>query len=1062
MFNTWHVKSDLIVNQLIKKSEEAKKTMQQPQSLTEKEQNAKKESLNSRQVLVYGEKTQKLISESSCLISGLDGVGVEIAKNVILSGLGIVTIHDTALTVIADLTTQFYLTESDIGKNRAESCVTKLAELNQYVHVEAITGILTDDVIKNYKVVVLVNANGQEIERISKSCRANGIKFIICDTAGLFSRIFVDVGESHLVQDLDGERLKMAVIQLITNDKQAIVHSLLEEPHGFTNGDYVTFSKVEGMTQINDLQPAKVTYISQDSFKVDIDSSKFDHYTMNGYANQVKFPQIISHKPYSEQLENDPQFATIVDLVHFERPNILHAAFIALKQYELIHNGELPHPYNNKDAEEFVNITQQIYNKIFGSDGFDSQFVKQFSYVSSGACSPVASSVGGIIGQEVVKAATLKFTPLSQWLYLDHSEVLPIPLPNEEDCKPLNCRYDAQIAIFGRQFQERLGTLNYFLVGAGALGCEAIKNYALMGVACGTNGLITVTDMDNIELSNLSRQFLFRPWDIQKHKSNVAVSAAQKINPQLKAFPMTSRVGVETEDIFNDEFWNKLDGVHNALDNVQSRLYVDSKIIQYHKTLLEGGTLGAKGNVQVVIPQITANYGAYKDIQDKSIPLCTVRNLPYIIEHTIEYTRGLFVDIFSEQPSDAASYILNPKKYIERIQSTQQNRLISVQNLKKNLVTEIPRTFKDCIEWSRRLFEQCFVNQIKQLLYSFPPDALTTSNTPFWGGRNKMPKVTPFNPRDYRHLDFIGHAASIRAKNYCIDIPDEMNWKEIADVGSQTPIDTFIPLSHMKIDVDPNSDKSESNKDEMNAEEEEKYFQDEISKLPSSEDLIKQGIKVEGEEFEKDDDANHHIDFITAGSNLRAINYGIPPADRNRIKQISGKIIPAIATTTGLIAGLQCMELYKLVSPCDIFRKADHYRNWFINIAANIFTYSQPIQPKPIQQGSPYTIWDREDVIFKQIPTLGQVIDRLNDQKKWIISKVSYGPGLMCATFLEDERNDQRKKQLITDIAEEIDEKKLAKGTNILCLDTSFVVEGANPDDEESFLPVYVKFPPLE
>ncbi|KAA6355468.1 MAG: hypothetical protein EZS28_049004, partial [Streblomastix strix] len=101
-------------------------------------------------------------------------------------------------------------------------------------------------------------------------------------------------------------------------------------------------------------------------------------------------------------------------------------------------------------------------------------------------------------------------------------------------------------------------------------------------------------------------------------------------------------------------------------------------------------------------------------------------------------------------------------------------------------------------------------------------------------------------------------------------------------------------------------------------------------------------------------------------------------------------------------------------------------------------------------------------VIFKQIPTLGQVIDRLNDQKKWIISKVSYGPGLMCATFLEDEQNDQRKKQLITDIAEEIDGKKLAKGTNVLCLDTSFVVEGANPDDEETFLPVYVKFPPLE
>lgn len=48
------------------------------------------------------------------------------------------------------------------------------------------------------------------------------------------------------------------------------------------------------------------------------------------------------------------------------------------------------------------------------------------------------------------------------------------------------------------------------MVGCGALGCEYLKNFALMGVACGPKGLITVTDNDNIELSNLNRQFLFR------------------------------------------------------------------------------------------------------------------------------------------------------------------------------------------------------------------------------------------------------------------------------------------------------------------------------------------------------------------------------------------------------------------------------------------------------------------------------------------------------------------------------------------------------------------------
>uniref|UniRef100_A0A8C3KL43 THIF-type NAD/FAD binding fold domain-containing protein n=1 Tax=Calidris pygmaea TaxID=425635 RepID=A0A8C3KL43_9CHAR len=51
-------------------------------------------------------------------------------------------------------------------------------------------------------------------------------------------------------------------------------------------------------------------------------------------------------------------------------------------------------------------------------------------------------------------------------------------------------------------------------VGAGAIGCELLKNFAMMGLGCGPGGHITVTDMDTIEKSNLNRQFLFRPWDV--------------------------------------------------------------------------------------------------------------------------------------------------------------------------------------------------------------------------------------------------------------------------------------------------------------------------------------------------------------------------------------------------------------------------------------------------------------------------------------------------------------------------------------------------------------------
>lgn len=73
-----------------------------------------------------------------------------------------------------------------------------------------------------------------------------------------------------------------------------------------------------------------------------------------------------------------------------------------------------------------------------------------------------------------------------------------------------------------------LGSLKYFVVGAGAIGCELLKNFSMMGLGA-EGGQITVTDMDLIEKSNLNRQFLFRPHDVQRPKS----ATAAKVNYDL-------------------------------------------------------------------------------------------------------------------------------------------------------------------------------------------------------------------------------------------------------------------------------------------------------------------------------------------------------------------------------------------------------------------------------------------------------------------------------------------------------------------------------------------------
>lgn len=78
------------------------------------------EGLYSRQLYVLGHDAMRRMASSDVLVSGLGGLGVEVAKNIILGGVKSVTLHDKAVCSIADLSSQFYLTEDDIGKNRAE------------------------------------------------------------------------------------------------------------------------------------------------------------------------------------------------------------------------------------------------------------------------------------------------------------------------------------------------------------------------------------------------------------------------------------------------------------------------------------------------------------------------------------------------------------------------------------------------------------------------------------------------------------------------------------------------------------------------------------------------------------------------------------------------------------------------------------------------------------------------------------------------------------------------------------------------------------------------------
>ncbi|CAI7581103.1 unnamed protein product [Penicillium manginii] len=951
------------------------------------------ESLYSRQLYVLGHEAMKRMGSSNVLVVGLKGLGVEIAKNIALAGVKSLTLYDPAPVAISDLSSQFFLRQQDVGKPRADVTAPRVAELNSYVPVTIHEGgSLVGDLeqLKRYQAVVLTQTPLKEQLAIADFCHKNKIYLTIADTFGLFGYIFNDFGKNFTVGDPTGEDPVGGIVADISED--GLVSALDETRHGLEDGDFVTFTEVKGIDGLNNSAPRKITVKGPYSFTIG-DVSDLGSYQGGGLYTQVKMPKFIDFQPLAEQLKK-PEFL-ISDYAKFDRPQQLHIGVQALHQFAETHQHQLPRPHNDADAQEILKIAAELASAEEEKIELDEKLLKELSYQARGDLNALAAFFGGIAAQEVLKAVSGKFSPVHQWMYFDSLESLPSnSTRSEETCKPIGSRYDGQIAVFGKEYQEKLSNVKQFLVGAGAIGCETLKNWAMMGLGTGPEGKIFVTDMDQIEKSNLNRQFLFRPKDVGRLKSECASAAVQVMNPELndKIVTLRDRVGADTEHIFNEDFWNGLDGVTNALDNVDARTYVDRRCVFFRKPLLESGTLGTKGNTQVILPFITESYSSSQDPPEKSFPMCTLKSFPNRIEHTIAWARDLFQTYFVGPPESVNLY-LSQADYIDQTLKQAGNEKQTLEHLRDFLVTEKPLTFDDCIVWARQQFEAQYNNAIQQLLYNFPRDSKTSSGQAFWSGPKRAPTPLKFDSANPSHIGFVIAGANLHAFNYDIKNPgaDKGYYRKVVD---DMIIPEFTPSSNVKIqanenDPDPNAQPSGSTSD---ADEIQKL----VASLPSPKSLA--GFRLHPVEFEKDDDTNHHIDFITAASNLRADNYEIPQADRHKTKFIAGKIIPAIATATALVTGLVALELFKVVDGQD---DIEQYKNGFINLALPFFGFSEPIASEKGKYQSKEgevtidRLWDRFEV--DDIP-LQEFLDYFAS-KGLDITMVSSGVSLLYASF---------------------------------------------------------------
>jgi ubiquitin-activating enzyme E1 len=570
---------------------------------------------------------------------------------------------------------------------------------------------------------------------------------------------------------------------------------------------------------------------------------------------------------------------------------------------------------------------------------------------------PVISILGSLVSNEVLKLLMNKYSPISQLMvYNDDS--------------------------FNKIYQDldlsKIYEDNILMVGSGAIGCELLKN--LVSIGCGSSGILTVTDPDHIEKSNLSRQFLFRNEDISKSKSKVACSRAKEFSKNGKFNYRALTNKVSSDDMkFVDDLFGDTNIVFNALDNNIARRFVDSQCFKYNLPLFESGTMGMKGNTQPVIPFLTETYSNSNDVSDeKDFPVCTIKNFPSIIQHTIHWARDHF-ELFNRIPQTFARF-RDDIDFVDKLNSVEKYQVIKDIQM---FVKYNPINWKDCVKWSLDFYYENYRDNILQLLHCFPKDHKNDDGSEFWSKGKTAPEPLNFNFKENQMMVIEGFSKIM------------MNLLNIKDNYSKEELYNYLTILN---DNYPEYVVKDNQKIAKNDEELKSFTQEEIVFNYKNYHHLFQRDYV-NQEFEKDNDDNYHIMFITGASNSRAENYKIDPVSFDMTKGIVGRIIPAIATTTSIVAGLITIEYLKYKSGLD---NLEDYKSWFVNLAINTMVDGEPVKMKNIKiKDKEFNGWTKFEETNNL--TLNEFIKKWSDILKEEINMVVYDSSILYSEFTGDD-----------------------------------------------------------
>ncbi len=163
-------------------------------------------------------------------------------------------------------------------------------------------------------------------------------------------------------------------------------------------------------------------------------------------------------------------------------------------------------------------------------------------------------------------------------------------------------RYSRQMMLedIGLEGQNKLQQARVLIVGLGGLGSPASLYLAGAGI-----GELILVDDDELHVSNLQRQILYRTQDIPDAKSEVAKQSLLALNPEIKITSYKQRI----DDDSLSKLVKEVNLVLDCTDNMLTRQAINRACVAQQTPLISGSAVGFSGQLMVFEPPFT--HGCY-------------------------------------------------------------------------------------------------------------------------------------------------------------------------------------------------------------------------------------------------------------------------------------------------------------------------------------------------------------------------------------------------------------------------------------------------------------------